>query len=225
MSLLTKARGSAPAFAQQAPEIAIKLQAARDRLSALESRHDDLALDKLLGVDGAASALDKLVRDIATAKAELATLQGAHSAAEKRDAEVIRAQRASLYATQFRTVKANLDKRDAAATALSAAVAEAIKAWTVLVTCSQKANAATPLGTSWPDGGIFARSELQRLVGAELYRHDGGDAMLGNKFSFPGAAVELLDHQGRPDVIVPLADKLKQNSAWIVATLTGKEPK
>jgi hypothetical protein len=93
-----------------------------------------------------------------------------------------------------------------------------------LVAHSDKANAATPFGEDWPSGGIYARSQLQRLVAAELYRLDGGDPLLGSKGAFPGAAAEL-DYIGRPDDIPKLGVALKENSEHILSTFNAKDAK
>jgi hypothetical protein len=220
-NILTKAREriTGTSSAPQAPSIAPRLQTARDRLAALQAQHDELALDATLDVAGAKERLATLVAEIATARDAVATLQGAHAAAEKRDAEVIRDQRAALRRAQLASVKAGLHKRDEAATALGKAIAEAVSHWKELVKQSEKAEAACPIGSVFPSGAITALNSLQRIVANELYRVDGGHALGGASRSFPGASPTDFISLGDASKIVPLATLLSENSAYILATL------
>ncbi len=221
MSILTKAREritGAPS-APQAPAIASRLQVARDRLAALQAQHDELALDATLDVAGAKERLATLIAEIATACDAVATLQGAHTAAEKRDAEVIREQRAALRRAQLASVKAGLQKRDEAAAKLAEAIEKAVEQWKEVVKQSEKAEAACPVGSAWPSGAVTALNALQRIVANELYRVDGGHALGGASRSFPGASPTDFTSLGDASKIVPLATRLSENSAYILASL------
>jgi hypothetical protein len=220
-NILTKAREritGAPS-APQAPSIAPRLQAARDRLAVLQAQHDELALDATLDVAGAKERLATLIAEIATARDALATLKGAHTAAEKRDAEVIRDQRAALRKAQLASVKAGLQKRDEAAVKLAEAIGKAVEQWKEVVKQSEKAEAACPVGSAWPSGAVTALNALQRIVANELYRVDGGHALGGASRSFPGASPTDFVSLGDASKIVPLATRLSENSAYILASL------
>ena len=215
-------KGAAGSSGAKAPDVEAKLREAQDALAALEARHGEVALDDLLGEDGAASRLSALVKQMDATRATVTTLQAALVAARERDAATERANRAALRKTQVAAVKSNLEKRDAAGSAFTIAAAEAVKQFRILVECSGKAHAANPLGGEWPAGGLHQLGELKQLCAQELFRLDAHDATYGNQKSFPGAAVADLDKVGQPDKIVPLADELKANSAYIIATLTGR---
>jgi len=215
-------KGAAGSSAGKAPDVEAKLNDALAALAALEEQHGEIALDDLLGEAGAAARLSALVKQMDATRATITTLRAALVAARERDAAAERAARASLHKTQLAAVKANLEKRDAAGEAFAIAAAEAVKQFRILIERSGKAHAANPLGGEWPAGGLHQLGELKRLCAQELFRLDAHDATYGNQKSFPGAAVSDLDKVGQPDKIVPLADELKANTAYIIATLTGR---
>ena len=218
MSILASSKPYAPT----APDIHRKLQEAQNRLRPLEASQGEIALDAELGVGGAPARLTKVLEQIAAEKAVAARLRLAHSAALARDQEAERAQRAALRKAQIAALRKHLDSRDAAAEALSAAIAEAVKHFKTLVERSRKAGDIAPIGDPMPQGAISEFGELKTLVAQEIYRLDGGDALRGNRQSFPGAVCIDINHQGKPDAIEALADHLKRNSAYIIQTITGR---
>jgi hypothetical protein len=209
------------AYEPTAPAINWKLQDVLNRLKPLEASQAELALDAELGGAGAAERLTKLQADIAAEKATIGKLKLAHTAGLGRDQVAERAQRAALRKAQVAALRKHLEARDSAADALTVAIAEAVKQFKVLVERSRKGGDASPIGSEWPEGAITGIGQIQALVAQELYRIDGGDPMIGNRRSFPGAAVLHLDYQGKPHAIVPLADHLRANSKFILDTVTS----
>lgn len=227
MSLMTKLTSPAarpPLF--KAPAIAAQLADAEGRISALEARHREAALEAVSGNSPAATDLgliESVESELTQTRQRITRLRAAHTAALEHDERERRRQVAALQATQVRAVRSHLNARDAAAEALSKALAEACAQWKVLIERSAKARAANPVGGQWPHGSVCDFGELKRLVEQELFRI-GGDPDLGNPKSFPGANAHDLTLVHNPSAIPPLTDTLRQSSEHVLATLTGKEP-
>jgi len=226
MTLIDNLRGSPgakPTHPMQAPEVAAKLATAEGELSELEGQHGGVALDALAGVSGATERLAGINRQLATARERVATMKAAHKAALDRDEAAIRAQRAALQKTQIAAVRKHLEARDTAAVALSAAIVEATKQYHLLLDRSAKAQAACPIGTSWPGGTLCEPDPIRKLVEHELFRasaspggHDSRD--------FPGAQLPGSEYEWQPAAVPPLADKIKAASQYVMTELTAKAP-
>lgn len=209
----------------QAPDVLQRLGLAQSRLEGLQAQHGAVALDAVLNVDGADGRLAALERELASARAEVVTLQSAHKAAQARDEATILQQRASLYKTQLATVKRKLEARDQAAQELADAFGTVAKAWHTMIDASKAAKAATPVGTAWPEDGLPSLIDfegIKKLVAHEMYRV-AGDPKIGNYHSFPGSA-PTAGNEGQPDNIRPLADTLKAHTAFVLERLTGRTP-
>jgi len=224
MSLIDNLRGSPgtkPTHSMQAPEVAMKLATAEAELRELEGAYGTVALEALSAAPGAKDRLTAAERQLVDSRQRVATLKAAHRAAVDRDEATIRAQRASLQKTQIAAVRKHLEARDAAAIALSAAIAEATKQYHLLLDRSAKAQAACPIGTDWPGGTLCEPDPIRKLVEHELFRasaspggHDSRD--------FPGAQLPGLEYEWQPAAVPPLADKINAASQYVMTELTGK---
>jgi hypothetical protein len=181
-----------------------------------------LALDAEAGNADARELLDQNTAQLASARDRVATLRAAHAAALGQEAEGERAARASLQRTQLRVVKSCLAERDDAALALSIAITNAATAWRRLLAASKRAQAANPIGGSWPDGSLCELGELRPLVEQELARV-GTNPELGAQDHLPGARCPI-DYVQRPDKLPPLVEQVKAASAHVVAKLSERIP-
>jgi hypothetical protein len=223
MTILDTIRGKpgAKPAQMQAPDVQRKLRAAEAELAELETQHGTAALDAIVGEAGASDRLEALNRNLARSRESVATLRAAHTAAVERDEETVRAQRTALHKAQLAAVRKHLDARDAAAEALSAAIAEATKQYHVLLERSAKAQAACPIGTTWPINSLCEHDPLRKALTHELFRlsatagnHDGR--------AFPGAQLPGMEFQWQPAAIPALVDQVKHASRYVIAKLTGK---
>ncbi len=234
MSLIENFRGGSgakpAAGLPQAPAIAKRLDFAQAELSDLERQHGDAALAEVLGEAGASARLAELLKQLASARANVDTLTAAHIAALARDDAALRAHRAMLQKTQLNALRQHLAARDKSAERFSVAVTEAAAAYHELIERSTKA-----LHTAQAAGFDFSGAEVEhdplvRLVRCEMHRvsalpgdlpHDmggqGGSAL-------PGSALPEMGFQHRPSEIAPLAKRMKQATAQTIATITGKTP-
>ncbi len=221
MTILEAIRGKPGTKAAQAPEILRRLHAAEAELAELETQHGNAALDAIVGEAGASDRLNTLNRDLAKARDSVATLRAAHDAAVERDEATIAAQRAAIRKTQMAAVRKHLEARDAAAVALSAAIEEATKQYHALLDRSAKAQAACPVGMTWPVSTACGTDQIRGLVMNELYR---ASATAGNRDgrAFPGAEFpsRLFEHQ--PKAIPSLVDAIKQGGEFAITTLVSK---
>jgi small-conductance mechanosensitive channel len=205
----------------QAPEIEQRLNHAQARVSELYAQRRGTALDAETGDTAAAAQLENLNREIAAANDRVATLRAAHEAAIERDEATLQAQRAALQRTQLAAVRKHLEARNAAAVALTAALDAAAKQFHILLERSDKAQAACPIGMTWPHGALCEADPLRNLVVAELYRLS---ATPGNKdgHALPGAGFPSSEYEWQPATIPPMAERVGAASAYVLAKLTGK---
>jgi len=223
MTILEAIRGKpgTKAAQAQAPEILRRLHSAEAELAELETQHGNAALDAIVGEAGASDRLNTLNRDLAKARDSVATLRAAHDAAVERDEATITAQRAAIRKTQMAAVRKHLEARDAAAVALSAAIEEATKQYHALLDRSAKAQAACPVGMTWPISTVCETDPIRKLVRNELFRLS---ATAGNRDgrAFPGAELPGSEYEWQPQKIVALADAIKQGSEFAMNKLAGK---
>lgn len=211
--------GPKPIQPLQADAVLAKLKYAEAELTALESQHGAAALEAVVG--GSDTALAALNRDIAKARETVATLRAAHTAAVERDEATVRAQRAALQKTQINAVRKHLEARDAAAVALEATIKEAVKQYHEMLDRGVKAQSACPLGMPWPMGSLCEPDPIAKMVTYELYRVSAspGDE---DRRAFPGSISPNADFTWNPEAIPAIASEIKQASAHVLASLTGK---
>ena len=84
---------------------------------------------------------------------------------------------------------------------------------------SAKAQAACPVLTSWPDGGLCGLADLRRLVTGEMYRASASNSR--DDRALPGAHHPSAETEWNPKGIAPLADQVKAASAFLASRLKG----
>jgi len=232
MSLIENLKGGGvkPATVPTAPGIAKKLEAAKAELAQIEAEHDTAALDAVIDAPGASARYADLQKRLASVRDNVAKLESAHRAAVARDDAAIRQQRASLQKAQLNAVRSHLAARDKAGERFEVAIVEAAAAYRELLLRSEKAQASCPIGMDWPGGSLCERDTIIRAVQHAMHKasaepgdlpHDMGGQ---GGHALPGTALPGMDYQHRPTDIPALADRVKQASAHVIATLTGKAP-
>lgn len=207
----------------KAPQIEPRLRAAEARLAELDAQHGVLALADVMAEPGAKDNLDHWAQEIDAQRVDVRRLRAAYRAAKEADDEAERSARASIRQSQIFACVKYLRDRDAAAVELSAALGTAMAAFRRLVERSERAQAATPIGSIWPLGAQTHFGELKHLVEAEIFRL-GGDPGIGNKRSFPGATCPDIRLLNQPEKVPALPDVLSAASAYVIATLKGERP-
>lgn len=210
----------------KAPGIAHRIKEAEALLAQLERDYAEASLAWAAG-DAGEERLNAVQAKLDKTHGDLAALTAAYGLAQEKDAAAERAARAALQQTQIRAVRSHLAARDAAAEALTAALADAVKHYKAMLERSAKARAASPIGGSWPAGSMCAAGELKRLVEVELYRAsallmEGHDAVVAPKLAFPGASPHDLSMHGQPEKLQSLPDALKQATTHVIGVLTGQ---
>lgn len=202
-----------------------KLEAERSRLSALEAEAGDLALAAIAEGPEATVIWEQHSAAIDASKAAVAKLQAAFDAAQRRvDAEAM-ARTVAETKGQRERVKAILSKRTQHATALSNAIAEAVKSFRALLAESDRALIAWP-GRS-PAGVALTSGEIVELVKTELYRLGGVPALGGAPIgrpgpAFPGGRAPDLRTAGMPESLKSIADAFAEANAAAVRALDGE---
>jgi hypothetical protein len=225
MSIMDTIKGgklSAPAAkpAQMtAPTVAQKLRTAEMQLEAQEAKCAQLAYEVAIG-EVSETALTSENSLLPGLRQQVEQLRAALAIAERHDEKTVAAQRVSIRKTQLAAVRKHLEARNAAAVALSEAIAEAAKQYRELVARTEKAIAATPIGSEWPSRREYSSFILRRLVSNEVFRLS---ATAGDKdnLSLPGSEAPDIQHKWAPDKVTPLADKIADQSKFALAHLTG----
>ncbi len=188
-------------------EVGQRVRTASARVDALTTRLADAALD---GND-----YDSLERDLEAAQRDLRRHTAAKTAAEQRLQDAKRQHLAVVHANAVSTIKRHGTKRAAAAGALSAATAEVVKQWKVLVEASAAAGAAYP-GTGAPMGGATGPTTLAAWVAAEIFRLGGGRGPT----MFPGARCPDLRMLDQPEALPTLVEQIEQANSYLSASLS-----
>lgn len=216
----------APLNESSANEIRRRLKEAEDDLPRLESEYADGALAVIDGDRGAEQDLAPLRQKVLRARERVETLRAAVTAAERRDAERLAAQRAALRKTQITALKRHLSARDTAAQKLTAALADAVREYHLMLEHSEQA-LAIPLGgdVSVLEGSLAAPGEIRRSVAAEIFRISGVAETLGHNQirKFPGAQCPSTDFADRPDAWPMLTDRFRRDTATIAERLAKVE--
>jgi hypothetical protein len=220
MTLLDTVRGRVATKAPLPTDLKKELSAAEGRIAELESQHGAAALDTFAQEPGAQGRLDDLTRQLAAGRERVQTLRAAHRTALEREEAATLAQRAALQAAQRKAAIKHLHARDEAAAACGAALEEAAKQYRIVLERSEKAQAACPILTQWPDGNLCGLSDIRRLVTGEMYRVSATSSR--DDRALPGAHFPSIETEWNPKAIVPLADQMKAASAWIISRLIGK---
>ena len=199
-------------------ELKRQLETAQAQLANLEAQHGALALDALANVPGADDKLKDLEAQLSAQRSRIATLKAAHGTAGEREAAALAAHRAGLQKSQRRAAANHLSAREKAAIALSAALEEAAKQYRALIQSSEKAQAACPILTSWPNGSLCGFDAVRRLVTGEMWRVSAqpGDS---DKKTLPGASFPSLETQWAPGNVTPLVDQVKKANEQITTRL------
>jgi hypothetical protein len=194
-------------------DLKFELSQAEDILAALESQYGDLALDAHLKEQGAKSRLDAINAELTAGRAKVAELKVIIAASEKRAADLLSAQRASLQETQLAAFGKHLDLRDQAAKTFAAAIKEAATAYRAMQEHTTKALAATPIMTQLPNA-VFGEDDIRRMCGGEAWRYTSG-AIGGDPLALPGAAAATGDQIGDPQRMKPIADELAEETTYL----------
>jgi hypothetical protein len=221
MTLLETVRGRPAAKLAPRGAILAELKIAEAEVARLEAQHGAAALDAFANETGAEKRLEDLNRQLATGRERANTLKAAHKAAAEREEAAILAQRAALQKTQRAACLKHLQARDAAADALSIAIADAAEHYHALLDLSAKAQAACPVLTQWPDGSLCDEGSIRRLVGGEMCRVS---VTAGNRDgrALPGSALPGTEFEWQPNAIAPMAEQVKAASAFLASRLKGE---
>jgi len=220
MSIIETVRGRASPKALLPAEVQKELASAQAQLADLEGQHGAAALDAMAHEPGAEGRLEDLNRKVVGARERVHTLTGALRVAREREEASILAQRAALQAAQRKAAIQHLRARDDAAVALGGLLEEAAKQYRTLLDRSEKAQAACPILTQWPDGSLCNFADIQRLVVGEMYRVSATSGT--DDWKLPGAREPHLNYQWNPQAIPKLGDQMKTASAFVIGKLTGK---
>jgi hypothetical protein len=188
------------------------------RIRELESQYATVSLEWAAGGPAEAAKRDRLEADVTAAKRDRDALSAALALAREAEAIRDRENAAAIRATQVRAVVQQLRARTRAAVELSAAIEQAADAFRRMISASEKARAACPIGTAWPMGGLVEFHELRKLVEIELYRH-GGDPSLSHARSFPGGHPRDLSKISDLASLKPLAEELQAADDFVINTL------
>lgn len=218
MSLLETVRGRAKAA--QPGDLMKELVAAKAQLVELEGQRGVTALDAFNNEPGAASRLEALNRQLAAGRERAQTLEAAHAASIEREQAATLAQRAALQAAQRKAAIGHLRARDAAGAALSEHLEKAAEQYRILIERSEKAQAACPVMTQWPDSSLCGSSVLTSLVQNEMYRVSAKTGR--DPLTLPGSQHPHVNLEWNPKGIKALGDQLKAASEFVIAKLTGK---
>ncbi len=218
MSLIEQLRGQSAAKPSE-----VELAEAETELARLEAEHADAAVEALGDSPAAKQRLAGVQAQLATERPRVAPLRAAYRAAVESDEATIVIRRAALQRTQLAAVRKHIQARAAAAVALSEAITKVAEHYHVLLERSAKAQAACPVGMSWPNGALCDAESVRELVSFELFRLS---ASPGNRddHALPGATLPGLEYEYQPSAIPPMSEQFAQASANIIAALTRRAP-
>jgi hypothetical protein len=194
-------------------DLKFELSQAQDALADLEDRYGEAALDAHLKEPGADAALTELNAKLLITRAKVAELKVIIAASEKRAADLLLAQRASVQKTQMAAFSKHLDLRDQAAKSFAVAIKEAATAYRAMQEHTTKALAATPIMTQLPNA-VFGEDDLRRMAGGEAWRYTSG-AIGGDPLALPGAAAATGEQIGDPQRMKPIADELAEETTYL----------
>lgn len=200
------------------PEIAAKLATAEAEVAGLEAV---AALEALVDSPTAKDRLAGIQARLAAARESAASLKAAYRTAVERDGTTIVIRRAALQKTQLAAVRKHLDARDAAAVALSAAIAEVVKHYHTLLDRSAKGMAACPVGTTWPPGSECEPDAIRKIVASELYRASASPGDRDGR-TVPGGQLPDGEYLYQPATIPAMEEQIKKASDHVIAKLTGR---
>jgi hypothetical protein len=176
-----------------------------------------------VGVADAAERQDALALELAGTAKLIGTLEAALGVARQREAEATRQRRIAGQAAQISRVEAILHRRAKYAQNITEAIADAVKAYRLLVDNSIRAHIAFP-GDA-PQGTALGAGELRHLVAAELYRQGGVPPLSADPMpSFPGAHVADTTLVGTPEKIMPLVDAIRAANSYATKVMHGQTP-
>jgi hypothetical protein len=217
MSILERALG-AKAKAVDPTALQTRLADATRRIRELESQFAAVALEWASGGSAEAAKRDRLEADLAAAKRDRDALAAALALAREAEAARERENAAAIRAKQIRAVVQHTAARTKAAAEMTMALEAVVAAFRELISRSEKARAANPVGGPWPMGGLVEFHEIKRLVEIELYRLSQVPGSLNRARSFPGSDphnVTLPD----PASLKPIAEVLQAADEHVVNTL------
>jgi hypothetical protein len=151
-------------------------------------------------------ALSKAQADLVFANASKEAAQAILAVAQ--DADI-----AAHRQAQIEQVAQHMANRDKDGAALADAIGNVVAIYKSMLLNAQNAEA---VGLPLPMGSMTGAGSLERAVEFELYRQ-GHDTE--HKMSFPGGKSPAIQLSGQPLAINPLADELKQATAFTISTL------
>ena len=206
----------------RAPAIALKLEAARSNLQALEADLGQAVLEAEENAPNAAKRLGALRSQIVDAERAVTELSKAHTLATRLDRQSDAAGRAKMRGSQFQAMKAHMAQRGAAMATMVAAAETLHTAYRKYLLATEKAVGVVPIGTVLPvmnlgkDGlqGI-AMGDAGRLLAGEFYRLTVPDAD-GRRGILPFSAPPSNAFRDDPARIEPALDVIKAADAAII---------
>ncbi len=204
-------------FEARAPQVAVKLEAARSALQSLESEVGQAALEATEDQPGSDQRLAGLRQQITDAERSVAELKRAHQLAQLLDREALALGAIAMRAEQLAAFKKHVTAREKHfAVALSHA-AELAKAFRQFLFESEGMVSVLPSGTAFP---ALAVGELglggnllggcDKLLLAEMFRLGAVPDANGRIGILPFAKPTIMTQRGQPDKIPPSLEVLQE---------------
>jgi hypothetical protein len=229
MSIATLARrftGSTPSPPKSPavfdlPALEQRLATAEGIVPDLEHQRRQLLLDADAGIASAAEELARITSTLADARRTADDLRDMVAVARELQAQKDAEAREALRQSQLNAVRQHLRLRDAAAERFEAAQMAAIEAYRDIVEHSEKARAACPVGSKWPNRAFSLRGEIRDAAANELFRLGCQQTTTGAAADFPGGQRDLSNGFHPETAPQSLHAKLTAATTYVLHCMTG----
>jgi hypothetical protein len=213
-----------------AAAVALKIEAARIRLSEIEEQLGSAVLNASLNEPGADKVLSGLNARLENARRDVAQLESAHLVAVRRDAQSFAAFEMQVRRAELKNLQALADERHAAMVEMCEALAVASKAKARLLGLTNKMAQGWPTGllryvVNWQFldvmiGGTAFPASIDNVIAAEMWRL-GSTGEDGARQHLPGAKPLTEGLRLQPDAAGTAAEAVKRMNDYILSLIAA----